>query len=112
MSGQVKSEIKQLPFMIGKAIGGMMAVIGFTAAVVVITRSASPSFAGILPSALLGCLGVVIFVLSSRLLTRRLAEIPGEKSVPDDRTRTSMLPWAILLLLAAIFLIVTFLVTK
>ena len=64
LSSQVKSEIKQLPFMIGKVLGGIMAVIGFTAAVVIITRRADHAFGEILPSALFGCLGILIFVLS------------------------------------------------
>ena len=112
ISGQVKSEIRQLPFMIGKALGGIMAVIGFTAAVVIATRRAAPSFADILPSAMSGCLGIFIFVLSSRLLTRRLAENPAEISVSEIRTRTNMLSWGILLLLAVIFLLITYRMTR
>jgi zinc transporter ZupT len=109
ISSQVKTEIKLLPFMIGKLLGGILAVIGFTAAVVIVTRRADYSFGDILPSALSGCLGVVLFVVSSRLLTRRLAEKPAENAGPDNRTRTSMLSWGILLLLAAIFLLLTYL---
>jgi zinc transporter ZupT len=112
ISGQIRSEIKQLPFMIGKALGGIMAVIGFTAAVVIITRRAAPAFADILPSALFGCLGILVFVFSSRLLTRRLAENPAEHPVPENRSRASMLSWAILLLLAAIFLVATYLFAR
>lgn len=108
ISSQVKSEIKQLPYMIGKALGGIVAVIGFTMAVVIITRRTAPSFPDILPSALSGCLGIIIFVFSSRLLTRRLAENPPENAASGNRTRTSMLSWAILLLLAGIFLLVLF----
>lgn len=107
---QVKSEIRQLPFMIGKVVGGILAVIGFTAAVVTVTRRADPSFADILPSALVGFLGIIIFVLSSMLLTRRFAEDPAGNPVPDDRTRSGMLPWAILLLLAALFIFFTYLI--
>jgi hypothetical protein len=110
ISAQVKSELKQLPFMLGKVLGGIMAVIGFTAAVVIATRRADPTFADILPSALSGCLGIGIFVLSSRLLARRLAENPSETPVPGDRARTSMLSWAILLLLAAGFVVLTYLI--
>lgn len=98
--------------MIGKVMGGMMAVIGFTAAVVIITRRAAPSFADILPFALLGCLGVFVFVLSSRLQARRLAGNAAEIPDPGDRTRTSMLSWAILLLLAGCFLLFTYLFAR
>jgi hypothetical protein len=112
ISGPIRSEIKQLPFMIGKALGGIMAVIGFTVAVVIITRRAAPSFPDVLPSALFGCLGILVFVFSSRQLTRRIAENPAGNPVHDNRTRTSMLAWAILLLLAGIFLLITYQITR
>jgi zinc transporter ZupT len=112
MSDRVKSELKLLPFMIGKALGGIVAVIGFTAAVVIVTRRTAPSFADILPSALSGCLGILVFVLSSTLLTRRLSENPSENATSDDGMRTSVLSWAILLLLAAVFLLCTYLIAR
>ncbi len=108
ISDQVKSELKQLPFMIGKAVGGITAVIGLTMAVVIVTRRTDPSFSDILPSGLPGCLGIGVFVLSSRLLARRLAENPAENGAFDHRVRTSMLSWAILLLLAVVFLSSTY----
>jgi len=40
IANQVKSELKQLPFMLGKLLGEIIAVVGFTAAVAVITRMA------------------------------------------------------------------------
>ena len=107
ISRQFRSEMKQLPFMLGKLLGGIMALIGFTAAVVIVTRKADHSLADLLPSALSGVLGIVIFVLSSRLMTRRLSANPADAVKPDDRTRTSVLSWVILLLLAAIFLLCT-----
>jgi hypothetical protein len=109
LSSQFRSELKQLPFMIGKTLGGILAVIGFTAAVVQSTRRADASFTDILPSAFLGCMGILIFVLSSRLLATRLAENAAENPVPGKQPRTSMLSWAILLLLAALFLLWTYL---
>lgn len=112
IASQVKSELKQLPFMLGKLLGGIMAVVGFTAAVVIITKKAGQSLADILPFALLGGSGIIIFVLSSRLLAKRLSENPAETLIFDDRTRMSMLPWIILLLIVAVFLFCTYLITR
>ena len=112
ISRQFKSELTQLPCMLGKLLGGILAVVGFTAAVVLITRKAGQSLADILPYALLGGSGIIIFVLSSRLLAARLSENPAETLIPDDRTRTSMLSWAILLLLVAVSLLCTYLMSR
>jgi len=109
MIDQIRSEWKQLPFMIGKALGGIVAVIGFTTAIVIATRRSDPTFADILPSALFGASGILLFVLSSRLLARRLAGCPSEQPVSDSPMRAGALPWAILLLLAAIVLLIAYL---
>jgi len=111
MSSQFKSEIKLLPFMLCKLFGGIMAVIGFTAAVVIITRKADQSLADALPSAFLGGAGIIIFMLSSRLLARRLSNSPAGNSISASRTGTSLLSWVILLLLAAAFLLFSYLIT-
>ena len=74
ISSQLKSEIRQLPWMLGKVLGGGIAVIFFTTAVVIKTRKADPTLTDILPYALLGCLGILVFVLSSRMLTRHHAQ--------------------------------------
>jgi hypothetical protein len=112
MTGQIKSELKQLPFMIGKTLGGIMAVTGFTTAVVILTRRADPSIPEILPSALSGLLGIIVFMFSSTLQARRLAKNPTENSASGNPTRTSMLSWAILLLLGTIFLSFSYLIAR
>jgi hypothetical protein len=112
ITDQAKSEIKQLPLMIGKVLGGILAVISFSATVVIVTRKVGHTLADVLPSTLMGGLGIIIFVLSSRLLTRRLSESQADTLKPDDLTRTSMLSWVILLLLATIFLLCTYFITK
>jgi hypothetical protein len=106
---QLKSEIRQLPWMLGKLLGGVMAVIGFTTAVIVGTRRADPTLADLLPPVVLGAFGILLFVLSSRMLARRIAERIAEKPTPGEQARTSLLAWAILGLLAAVFLAVVFL---
>jgi hypothetical protein len=57
---QIKTEIRLLPFMLGKLAGGFMAVAGFTGAVIVITRRANSSWPDMLPYLLFGMSGVFI----------------------------------------------------
>jgi len=40
---QTKSEIKQLPFMLGKLLGGVMVVVGVTGLVLILDREVGPS---------------------------------------------------------------------
>lgn len=108
---QFKSEIKQLPFILGKLIGGIMAVIGFPGIVIIITRKPDPSWAGILPFLLAGISGIGIFVLSSQMLGRRMRENAEATPAPKDQKRTSMISWSILLALAAIFLSAVYIMT-
>jgi hypothetical protein len=110
--GQVKSELKLLPFMLGKLLGGFVTVFGFTAAVVIVTRKPGLPFAYLPLSLLLGVSGVAIFLLSSRLLEKRRSANKAEALVPDRRKSTSILSWAILLLLAAIFLLCSYFMTR
>lgn len=109
---QAKSELKQLPLILGKLFGGGAAVIGFGAAVVIITRKPGPALGDILPSFLVGCAGIVVFILSARVLSRRLSSNPEEVPRPAERTRTSILSWGLLLLLAGLFLAVTYFMTR
>lgn len=109
---QIKSEIKQLPFMLGKLTGGAMAVIGFPGMIIVITRKSNPSFLNILPYLALGIFGVFIFLLSSRLFEKRMNEsnefVPGKK----EKINMSIISWGIFLALIAIFILITFIMTK
>ncbi len=93
--------------MLGKVVGGVIAVIGFTTAVVVVTRRGNPAIADILPPAMAGGFGILLFVLSSRLTPSIPAESPADIPTPADRRRTNILAWTIFALLAAVILIVT-----
>lgn len=101
---QTKAELRHLPLMLGKLAGGIAAVIGFTAAVVVVTRSPDWSAGDILPALMAGCVGGAVFVLSARALRRRLAGQGAGESLPAASGRTSLLSWGLLLLIAGIFL--------
>lgn len=112
MVKQAQSELKQLPAMLGKLLGGLMAVAGFASMVWIMTRRSDWVVADIGGYAGLGVAGIIVFVLSSRLLARRLAETPAEATLPKENARTSMLVWGILLLLVLIFLVCTYFVTR
>jgi hypothetical protein len=112
IEGQVKSELKQLPVMLGKLLGGIVAVIGVTMAVVTSTRKVDPMFADILPSLVLGGAGITIFALLSRLSSTCLSVNTTETRMPDDGGRTIMVSWGLLLLFVVVFLLCTCLMIR
>ena len=109
---QTKKELKQLPLMLAKLFGGLAAVTGFTAAVIISTRKPGLILQDILPSLLLGCAGVVIFVLSARLFNRRSSSHAAEKPPPVHGIPVNVLSWTLLLLIAVIFLTCTYFLTR
>lgn len=109
---QARAELRLLPLMLGKLAGGIAAVIGFTAAVLMITRRPGGGTGDLLPALLAGCAGVAVFVLSGWALRRRLHDRPAEGSLPAAGARTSLLSWGLLLLFAVIFLAWSWFVTR
>lgn len=104
LTRQARSEFRQLPLMLGKLAGGIASVIGFTAAVVILTRKPGALLQDILLSSLVGLAGVAIFVLSARALVRHLSAHDTEEPVPAAGIRTSVLSWGLLVLFAVVFL--------
>ena len=94
---QTIAELKHLPLMLGKLVGGLTAVIGFTAAVIK-TRTPGWSSRDILVYLLIGAVGGVIFILSARSLSRQ------SSSTIDAVPAMNVLSWGLLLLFAGIFL--------
>uniref|UniRef100_A0A831UJ28 Uncharacterized protein n=1 Tax=Geobacter metallireducens TaxID=28232 RepID=A0A831UJ28_GEOME len=109
---QARGELRQLPLMLGKLAGGIAAVVGFTAAVLIVSRRPGWSAGDILPSLLLGGAGVVLFVLSGRALARRSASQGEGGAPPAAGGRTSLLSWVLLLLLSGIFLAFVWFMTR
>jgi zinc transporter ZupT len=106
---QIRSELKQLPLMLGKLFGGIAAVVGFTAIVLIQTRKlGSP----LMPFVFLGSGGIIVFMISARLLTKRLTINTTEPLTPANKTRTSALSWSLLLLFAGLFLICIYFMTR
>ncbi|NVN98062.1 MAG: hypothetical protein HXX17_01985 [Geobacteraceae bacterium] len=109
LSSQVKTELRLLPYMLAKLLGGIMAIFGFAAAIVTLTRKDGNSLADILLSGMVCILGIIIFLLSSRMQKRR--QPPTQIDI-DMQTSPCLLPWIILLMLAAAFLLCTYFITR
>ena len=109
---QIRSEIRLLPFMLGKVAGGFMAVAGFTVVAVVITRRTNPSWTDIWPYLLFGMSGVFLFYISSRLAVRRAAENDDPVSTSQDSKKAGMLSWILFFAAASVFILVTYIITK
>jgi uncharacterized membrane protein len=109
---QAKSELKQLPYMLGKLLGSIVAIVGFTMAVLTITKNPDYLFKDLLFSLSIGGGGIFIFLVSSNLLNKRLTENKAQNLIPDDSMRTSMFSWGLLLLLVAIILLCTYRMTR
>lgn len=103
IAGQVRSELKQLPLMLGKLLGGGAAALGSLAAVLDLTRRTDAGAGNIVPPLLFAAAGVAAFVLCDRALARRAAPVT-QKDRPADHGRMNLLAWGLLLLLAAVFL--------
>lgn len=112
IASQVKSELRQLPYMLGKLLGSIVAIVGFTMAVLTITRNPDYLFKDLLFSLSIGGGGIFIFLVSSNLLNKRLTENKAQALIPDESKRTSMLSWGLLLLFVAIILLCTYLMAR
>lgn len=109
MKEQLRSEARQLPWMLAKLVGGLMAVIGLGGAVVVLTRRPDPSWDGLLAWVLAGVVGLALFLAASRCLARRKGA-DGPEPTGKDRAKTSALSWTILFILAALFIAIVLIV--
>jgi hypothetical protein len=106
-----KSEIKQLPFMLGKLAGGIMAVIGCTGTIIIMTRTPAPSFSDALPYSIVGIIGIALFLLSSVLLKKRINETAGDSPSQKDKARVSIISWLLFLAFIAACIAVIFIMT-
>jgi hypothetical protein len=105
---QTKEELRHLPLTLGKLLGGIVAVIGFTGWVLRMTRHTGAA----LPWFLMGAAGIALFLLAARANARRGAgRVTAPLSPPGSR-RTSLVAWGLLLLFAVIFLVCSWFVTK
>jgi len=103
---QTGSELKQLPLILAKLLGGIMAVIGLSAAIFLATRSPEPASGDPVLSALLGVSGIAVFILSSKALVKRKADRQFQDLETRDKVRLSFLAWVLLLVFVALFLVI------
>ncbi len=108
MKEQTRSELKRLPYTIGKVIGGLLAVIGFGAAVYVYTHRAASSFNDVSPFLAAGIAGLIIFLVCSWSLSKKARDNEGSEPAGKEKKRANALSWTILLILTAAFIAFVF----
>lgn len=109
---QARSELRLLPLMLGKLAGGTVAALGTAAAVVMASNRPGTSPADALPYVAAAVAGIVIFAFSTRMLARRLKNGVPDDAPPSASSRTSLISWFVLILLAAGFLLFAFLLGR
>jgi len=109
---RTRSELRLLPFMLGKLVGGAMAAVGAGAAMAMLGNRPGTTPSDALPYAAAAVAGLILFAVSSRMLARRAGtEEPASGTTTHSR-RMSVISWTVLLLLAAGFLLVALLATR
>lgn len=110
MKDGTRSEVRQLPLMLGKVASGILAAAGFGGLVYISTRPPKPTALAVVSWAVAGVVGLVAFALCSRAMALRSAkEAPdaGSGKYPGAKA----LPWVILLALAAAAIVVILLIS-
>lgn len=110
MKDEIRSEARLIPYMLGKVAGGLLAVIGFGGTVVVLTRQQHPSSGSLMPYVLAGIVGLVVFLLSSRLMARHSGKAGGPELTAKKRVKASALSWIVFLVIAALFIAIVLIV--
>ena len=99
---QLISESKRLPSTLGKLTGGIMAVIGFSGMIIIMTRTPNPSFSDVLPYSIVGIIGISLFLLSSILIEKRIGNAADYPPSAKEKARISIISWLMLLIFAAV----------
>lgn len=107
----MKYDLKHLPYTISKLIGAIIAVIGFSGAIVIVTRTANPSFKNIIPFLIPGAIGLLVFLLVSRLFKKRADEDSDFMPKKTEMGNISVISWLTFLIFIAGLLVLTFIVT-
>ncbi len=98
-----------MPLILAKLLGSIMTVTGVSAVVFLETRTTPPARGGLLLFALLGISGIVVFILSSRVLAKRKADDASWSLDAKDNIRLSVLSWMLLLVFVALAIVVVLL---
>ena len=105
----IRSEVRQLPLMLGKLIGCILAVVGFGGLVYVSTRPPKPAVLSIIVYAIAGIAGIAVFIVCVRIMSSR-ADSEVLKAARRKTPGSKVLPWIILLALAVVFVIIMLLI--
>jgi len=109
---RTKSEIKLLPWMLGKLAGGILAVVGVAGLILIWTGKSGSLLSSLVPYVFSAVLGFLLFMLCSRALARsKTGRSHPVRAVPKQ-LRTNIITWSLLLLLVLVFLGITYLVTR
>lgn len=112
MFKQAKSEIKQLPWILGKLVGGIMAVVGFAGLVLIWTGRSGPLLSSLLPYVCSALLGFMLFLISAGAMARSKKNCSVVTEPVLTWGRQSLVAWSLLLLLVLVFLLITYFVTR
>lgn len=105
MKESTKFEARQLPLVLGKVAGGILAVAGFGCLVFISTRPPIPTTFSIVSYAIAGIVGIAVFVFCSRAMASRSGKEAPETE-GGKQAGSKVLPWVILLVLAAVFIVI------
>ncbi|MDD2335491.1 MAG: hypothetical protein PHD01_02825 [Geobacteraceae bacterium] len=108
---QTKSEIRHLPLMLCKLVGGILVVVGAAGLVLIWTGRSGPLLSSQGPYFFSALLGIVLFLRSSRAMARSKKSSLQNVS-PRNEQRVSIVAWSLLLLLVMVFLLITYFVTR
>jgi len=101
-SRQPGRELRRLPLMLGKLLGGMAAVIGFGMASWVATHGKGGD---VWPPLLAAVAGLAVFMVSARRLAKRAPSTGAPPLSPVEMKRASFLAWLLLLLIVVVLLL-------
>lgn len=108
---QARSEIRRLPCMLGKLVGAILSVIGVAGLVLIWTGKSGPLLSSLVPYLVSVLLGFFLFLFCARLLARSEKGRSRQTTPVRIQVRANVIVWSLLLLLAAVFLLVTYFVT-
>ena len=109
---RTKSEIKQLPWMLSKLAGGILAVVGVAGLVLIWTGKTGSLLSSLVPYVFSAVLGFMLFLLCSRAMTRSKTGSSLPVMPVPNQVRTNIIAWSLLLLFVLVSLVITYLVTR
>jgi hypothetical protein len=112
ISQQIKSEFKQLPWMLGKLLGGILAVVGVAGLVLIWTGKSGFLLSSPLPYFSAELLGLLLFLCCSKAMAQGKKGSSPQGMPARTQLRMCIVVWSLLLLFAMAFLLVTYFATR